>query len=96
MEIETKKIEGYLALFNEIEKRTGDDAVALAILEQIGKDTRMAALQARERANGSEGADVPATSKQLAFLARLGVPVEPGLTKQGASALIDEALNGAQ
>ena len=41
MEIETKKIEGYLALFNEIEKRTGDDAVALAILEQIGKDTRM-------------------------------------------------------
>ena len=37
------------------------------------------------------GSDQPATEKQLGFLKSLGIKVESGLTKQQASALIDEA-----
>lgn len=92
--MENETINEYAALFDAILKRTDDYGVAIAILEQLGKDRRMTAMHERQRSNGNS--DVPATSKQLGYLKQLGVETPAGLTKKAASELIDETLqNGA-
>lgn len=94
--MENETINEYAALFDAILKRTDDYGVAIAILEQLGKDRRMAAMNERERSNGNGGTEVPATGKQLSYLKQLGVETPAGLTKKAASELIDETLqNGA-
>lgn len=84
---QNEQIEEYVALFNAIEARIGDDETARVILGQLGKDRRMSAMKERERSNGK--ADPPATEKQLGLIRRLGGTPRPGLSKREASEEID-------
>lgn len=87
-------IDEYIELFREVMDRAGDDSAAAVIVEQIGKDKRMAQIHAFQRGNGGvvNGDDVPATQKQLAYMKRLGLTIPDGLTKKEASDQIDAAL----
>lgn len=89
---EIERIESYVVLFNEIKRRTSNDEIAIAILAQIGKDSRLAKMQSRERRSEMRSGEQPATQKQRAFLERLGTKIPDGLTKAQASAMIDEAV----
>ncbi len=84
-----ERINYYVSLFEEIQQKISDPQVAVAILQQIGKDNRMQAIQS-EMANENSKSQ-PATAKQLGFLKDLGVEVKPGLSSKEASALIKEA-----
>ena len=103
--MEKEEIEGqldfYASVFNDARDKVNDEQVALAIVEQVGKDMRMKQIfdERRERLSsrqdsGSESNDDrPATEKQIGYLRRLGVKEIPaGLTKKAASQMIDEAL----
>jgi hypothetical protein len=83
------RAEKYLELYNAIKAKTsGDDRLALTVLQEVTKDRRMDEMrEEREQRNGE-----PATPKQLQFLKKLGVEVRPGITKREASMRIDEAL----
>ena len=83
-----QRVDEYLKLYDDIKDRTGDERIALSILQEVNKDIRMAQIR-EERENGN---DKPATEKQLNYLKKLGVDVSVDLTKKQASALIDEAL----
>jgi hypothetical protein len=82
------KLENYLDLYDKVRARTGDDRSALAILQEMNKDKRMAQIRAERNGNG----DQPATDRQKGYLKKLGVEVPADLTKAQASALIDGAL----
>ena len=87
--------ENYVQLFDAIRGRVGDDQLAIAILEQCGKDFRVAQMRGIDhvdRLDSQGGADMPATPKQVAFLEKLQVRYIPqNLTKDQASKMIDEA-----
>ncbi len=90
MEFE-ETIESYVRLLSELQTKTGDDATALALLQEIAKDRR------GHEANGrNSGADGPATEKQKAYLDRLKVEYADEISKAEASRLIDDALNEEQ
>lgn len=84
---------GYVELFENVKAKVGSDEVALAIVEQVGKDERVERMQSgsghASRAESGVVSDQPATEKQLGYLKKLGVEFGEGLTKQQASALID-------
>ena len=84
------KLEHYLGLLNEIKGKVGDELFALRILGEIAKDERMEQIR-EERNNKAE----PATTRQLQFMRKLGVEIEPGVTKTEASRLIDEELGNS-
>ena len=98
MEQETKQqaVENYLKLYNEIKARTGDERTAVAILQEVNKDMRMAQIRAdRESGNGNGNGNSdnqPASPRQKNYLKKLGVEIPAGLNKKRASELIDEAL----
>jgi hypothetical protein len=85
------EVDGYIGSFKNILAKLYNvenrEVVAMTILQEISKDRRMEEIKA-ERNNNNE----PATSKQLGYLKKLGVEPEPGITKQEASKLIDEAV----
>ncbi|MFH1023483.1 MAG: hypothetical protein V1809_08835 [Planctomycetota bacterium] len=86
----------YYGLFEQIRRMTTSDEIALAILQEMGKDARMSRMQTqRENRNGngdfSSSENTPATPKQIGFMKKLGIEVRNGLTKREASTLIDEA-----
>ena len=90
----------YIEVFDEAKKCVNDDAVAAALVEQVGKDHRASQIRAERNGNhaihengigNDSNDDTPATEKQLAFLRRLGVDVDGDISKQRASELIDEA-----
>ena len=81
------KVEGYLELLGEIKGKVGDELIAARILSEVAKDARMDQIR-EERQNHPE----PATIRQKQFLKRLGVDIQPGLTKAEASRLLDEEL----
>jgi len=80
-----EKVEGYLWLFEQIKEKSGSETVALALLQEIGKDRRMEEMQ---EAKNNE----PATAKQKRFMDDLGIKYPKTVTKKEASALIDEEL----
>lgn len=80
----TAKVEKYLALFEEIRKRTSDDRVAQAILVEVAKDRRMDEMKEEREAGNTE----PATPKQLQFMRELYIDIPGGVTKKQASELI--------
>ena len=85
---------GYVELFEEVKARVGSDEVALAIVEQVGKDNRVERMQSgngSRNANGVRNGDQSAPEKQIGYLKKLGVEVSAGLTKKQASELIDES-----
>lgn len=95
-EWQAEALDQYVALFTRIGERVGDDRAACVILDQIGKDSRVRAM------NGDHGmaagsverrvvhGDEPATDSQRKFLKRLGVKEVP-TDRQHASELIDAA-----
>lgn len=89
------KLTGYVQAFEQIKQRVGDDQVAMAIVSEVAKDTRAANIRAERQANrttdSNADASESATVRQIAYLKTLGVRVPDKLTKQEASALIDEA-----
>ena len=81
------KLDMYVEAYDRIKQRIGDERVSSVILQELAKDIRIA----RPKSDGFADNPVPATDKQLAFLRRLGKDVDGPLTKQQASALIDDA-----
>jgi hypothetical protein len=81
-------MEGYLALFGAISEKINNDAVAIAILQEVSKDRRSQQIQG-ERAEKDDG---PATAKQKGYLRKLGIGFPENISKVEASALIDAGL----
>ena len=81
------QVDGYLQTLENIRRRVGDDHLAIAVLQEVAKDSRMEQIRAERAGNNSE----PATEGQIQFLKKLGVSIPGHLSKQEASALIDEA-----
>ena len=94
--MEQQTVESYLKLYNDIKARTGDERTAMAILQEVNKDVRMAQIRAeRENGNGNGNGNSdnqPASPRQKSYLKRLGVEIPAGLNKKRASELIDEAV----
>lgn len=89
MDTETQqRIGGYLALFGAIAEKIDNDAVAIAILQEVSKDRRSQQMQGER----SEKDNRPATAKQKDYLRKLGIAFPENLSKAEASALIDEGL----
>jgi hypothetical protein len=98
MTIETQSIDErvnhYVRLFETIRSKVGDDQLSAIILEQCGKDARVAQMRGFDQRsdNGSARGDTSATPKQLAFLEKLQVKYIPqNLSRAKASQMIDEA-----
>ncbi len=104
-----QRLHFYISMFQRLKGIVGDGQLAIAILQEVGKDGRTERMQTHEsdgkpamkngngNGNGSGAAmeDMPATEKQLGFLKTLGVSAKPGLTKKEASTLIDEKTQKA-
>ena len=89
MNTETRKrLDDYVTLFGVISERVNNDAVAIAILQEISKDRRSLEIH-EEREVKSDG---PATEKQKQYMRKLNIAVPENLTKRQASMLIDEEL----
>jgi len=85
MKTEMKKsIDQYVELYDAIQEKTGNDAIAMAILQELGKDMRLS----RFAETGSNG---PATEKQKSYLTDLGIEFSDSITKKDASELIDQS-----
>ena len=78
----------YIKLYEEIKEKVQDEQLATAIFQEVVKDRRMINKVTASKKVKNNG---PATEKQIAYLENLEVKIEPGLTKQRASELIDEA-----
>lgn len=91
--MENKDLRGrvteYLELYKEIRAKTQDERAAWTILQEVSKDMRTSQIR-EERQNGESNIQ-GATPKQVQYLKNLGVDIPAGLTKQEASAMIDEA-----
>lgn len=89
-----ERVDLYVRLFEKIRGQVGDDQLAVALVDQCGKDWRVAQMHEREAAPREQAAngEAPATPKQLAFLDDLNVKNIPRhLSKAEASRMIDEA-----
>jgi hypothetical protein len=89
------KVTEYVELFEATKMQVGNEEIALALVEQIGKDRRVEAMTSRTGFGQQSSGDMPATEKQLSFMRRLGVEITPGMTKREASELIDSARSQA-
>lgn len=98
----TQNVQHYAKVFQDALAIVKDEQAAAFIVEQIGKDSRMAAMQARldTGASASNGnghgyairdPEAPATDSQRWKLKQLGVSFSKDVTKGEASALIDAA-----
>jgi hypothetical protein len=88
-----ERVDLYVRLFEKIRGKVGDDQLAVALVDQCGKDWRVNQMRGREAPReGAANGEAPATPKQLAFLQSLNVKNVPrGLSKADASRMIDEA-----
>ena len=99
MTIDTKfvdeRVNHYIQLFETIRNKVGDDHLAVALLEQCGRDMRVAQMRSNDRAErrvSTANHEAPASDRQLAFLGRLNVKNVPkNLSMAQASRMIDEA-----
>ena len=89
------EIERYIKQFQEIVAKLsgrGKQSIALAIMQEVAKDKRMAEIEeARERNNGS-----PATARQIAYARALEIELPENATKEQATKLITEAITKKQ
>jgi len=83
------KLESYIELFDIAKQKVGDEAVALALLQELSKDRRMDEMKQHLEAKNGE----PATEKQKKFMKKLGINFPATLSKKEASMLIDEELS---
>ena len=87
MKTETRKnISQYIELYDAIQEKTNSDEVAIAILQEIGKDKRSNLFE--EASN-----DELATEKQKNYLKDLGVEFDDSITKKEASDMIEQSKN---
>jgi hypothetical protein len=86
MKTEKKSIDQYVELYDAIQEKTPSDEVAIAILQEIGKDKR-SKIGAEVRGDG------PATEKQKNYLKDLGVEFDDSITKKDASDMIEHGKN---
>ena len=86
METEKKSINRYVELYDAIQEKTPSDEVAIAILQEIGKDKRSKII-------AGVGGDGPATEKQKSYLKDLGIEFEDSITKKDASEMIEQGKN---
>jgi hypothetical protein len=94
METETqRKLDDYVALYGAISEKTDNDAVAVAILQELSKDRRSGEIRVERAAkNGEANANEPATEKQKKFMKKLNIAFPANVTKHEASTLLDEEL----
>ena len=95
MEIQSTldRVNIYNELYDEVLARVGDKVLALGLIQEAAKDRRMDVIGRRESgkvnspvsASGDE-----ATPKQIGWLKFRGAKIPAGLTKSGASEMIDE------
>ncbi len=81
-----KSISQYVELYDAIQEKTSSDEVAIAILQEIGKDKRSKFF---EEASNNE----LATEKQKNYLKDLGVEFDDSITKKEASDMIEQSKN---
>lgn len=86
MKTEKKSIDQYVELYDAIQEKTPSDEVAIAILQEIGKDKRSKII-------AEVRADEPATEKQKSYLKDLGIEFEDSITKKDASDMIEQGKN---
>jgi hypothetical protein len=88
---EKMEVEFYVEQFSYIASRLngrGKQAIALAIMQELAKDRRMAEIaEARQNNNGS-----PPTARQVAYAKALGIELPDNTTKEEATKLITEAI----
>ncbi len=82
------KVDGYLDIFQDIRRKTSDDKIALALLQEVSKDRRSDEIKQEKELRNNQ----PATEKQRKFMDSLGIKYPKSVTKQEASVLIDEEL----
>jgi hypothetical protein len=86
------EIEGYTKIYKDALKITQDRDVAIAIMQEVGKDIRQSQIpENRQKITG-----VPselATEKQLDTLDKHGISYPKGITKQEAMRLIQESMD---
>jgi len=87
--------EQYVKEFNDIAAKLsgrGKQSIALAIMQEVAKDRRMAEItEAREKNNHS-----PATARQIAYARALEIELPENATKKEATKLITEAITKKQ
>ena len=86
MRIDIKSVNYYVELYDVIQEKSPSEDVAVAILQEIGKDKRT-----KEIAEISD--DGKATEKQKNYLKDLGVEFEDSITKKEASDKIEQSKN---
>ena len=83
-----QKLNDYVGLFDVISERVENDAVAIAILQEMSKDRRSTEMHSDREPQS----DRPATEKQKQYMKKLNIPITANLTRREASKLIDEEL----
>jgi len=94
-QIDLTAIHRCAAEFRAVMDEVHDKEVAVVILDQLGKDRRVAAMEKRNGFGSNSSSDESATEKQLQYMEKLGLDVQPGISKREASALIDQAKEQA-
>ena len=85
-----RSVEGYLNLYRDVMGRVNNSEVAIGIIHELGKDSRLRAIQEKESSSRGNDSNAPATEKQKNYLRRLGVNFDENISKGAASRLIDE------
>lgn len=87
--------EQYAKQFNDIAAKIsgrGKQSIALAIMQEVAKDRRMAEIaEAREKNNHS-----PATARQVTYARALEIELPGNATKEEATKLITQQLQNKQ
>ena len=81
-----KSISEYIELFDAIQEKVPGNDVAIAILQEVGKDKRTAEI-------AEVSSDGLATDKQKKYLKDLGVEFDDSITRKEASDLIEQNRN---
>ncbi len=81
--MERNDIKQYAELFEAIRKKVSDKEVAIAILQEIGKDKRSQIIS-------DERKEEPASEKQKKFMRDLGIKFPEKISRKEAAVLIDE------
>lgn len=87
------RVNRYEQLFEQVKARVGDKDVALGLIHEAAKDRRMdviGQLETGKPNNGAKGDGEEATPKQIGWLKSRGATIPAGLTKSGASEMIDD------
>ena len=95
MENEIEAVDSCVELFKAIEQKVESEEVAVALVQELGKNYRVQQMQ-RVRDESvpakSSAGDQPASTKQIKYLKFLGVEIPSDLNRKDASQLIDEKV----